>query len=162
MPAIIAEEIEDRLWSEVDKGRIGMLVLAGERLRAQPISVFGERADGQLWFFGRQDSELARVVGEGAEAAFVVQSRDLDLQGCVRGRLVEDRDRIDRYWGAWMEAAFPEGKDDPQLTLFRLDGREAEVWLTESDAVHHAWDLTRSGMQGERPDLGDSRRLDLH
>src|SRR6476469_7483410 len=107
MPAIIVEEIEDRIWSEIDKGRVGMLTLAGERPRVQPTGAFAERAEGRLWFFSYRDTDLARAAGEGAEAAFVVMSRDQDLQGCIRGRLVEDRDRdrIERYWGAWMEAA---------------------------------------------------------
>ena len=98
MPEIILEEIEDRLWSEIDKGRIGMLGLAALPMRFEPMTAFAERADGQLWFFSYRDDEIAKLAADGAEAAFVIQSRDQDLQGCIRGRLIEDRDpqRIDR------------------------------------------------------------------
>jgi general stress protein 26 len=164
MPEIIQEEVEDRLWSEIDKGRIGMLGLAALPMRFEPMTAFAERADAQLWFFSYRDDEIAKLAADGAEAAFVIQSRDQDLQGCIRGRLIEDRDpqRIDRYWGAWMEATFPDGKDDQRLTLLRLEGRDAQVWLTEAGQERYAWELGGAGMAGERPDLGDHWRKDLH
>ena len=92
------EEIEDRLWREIDKGRFGMLGLVGEQTQHfQPMTAFVERDDGQIWFFTYRDTELARGVGshrhEGAEAMFVIQSKDQDVQACIGGRLVEDHDQ---------------------------------------------------------------------
>jgi general stress protein 26 len=158
------EEIEDRLWAEIDGGRFGMLGLSGQRMHFQPMTAFAEKADGQIWFFTYRDTDLARRVGEGAEAMFIVQSRDQELQGCIGGRLTlaHDTERIDKYWGPMIAAWFAGGKDDERLTLLRFDCRDAQVWLTEAGPLKYAWEVARSNMKGERPDLGEQRRLDLH
>ncbi|HET9159591.1 MAG TPA: pyridoxamine 5'-phosphate oxidase family protein [Caulobacteraceae bacterium] len=158
------EEIEDRLWAEIDKGRFGMLGLSGSRMHFQPMTAFAEKVDGKIWFFTHRDTDLARRVGDGAQAMFIVQAKDQDLQACVGGLLVEDRDRdrIDKYWDPMIAAWFPEGKQDEGLTLLRLDCHDAQVWLTEAGPLKYAWEVARSNLKGERPDLGEQRHLDLH
>jgi general stress protein 26 len=169
MSELSQDEIEDRLWREIDKGRFGMLGLTGVRHpHLHPMTAFTEREDGQIWFFTYNDTELARGVsggdGEGAEAMFVIQSKDQDLQACVGGRLIEDRDqdRIEAYWNPMVAAWYPEGKDDPRLTLLRFDCRDAQVWLTEAGPIKYAWEVAKANMTGHRPDLGEQARLDLH
>lgn len=159
------EEIEDRLWSEIDRAGFGMLGLVGTRHHFQPMTAFTEKPAGLIWFFARRDSELARMIGaEGADAMFVVQSRDQGLQACLGGRLTlsHDLERIDRFWGPMVSAWHPHGRDDPDLTLMRLDCVDAEVWLTEAGPRKYAWEVARSNMHGERPDLAERAHLRLH
>ena len=73
-----------------------------------------------------------------------------------------DQDRIDKYWGPMVAAWYPEGKDDPRLTLLRFDCRQAQVWLTEAGPIKYAWEVARAHMGGGRPDLGQQSTLDLH
>ena len=173
MSELSQEEIEDRLWREIDKGRFGMLGLTGVRHpHFHPMTAFTEREEGQIWFFTYRDTELARGVaasaqqelGDGGEAMFVIQAKDQELQACIGGRLVEDRDqdRIDKYWGPMVAAWYPDGKEDPRLTLLRFDCREAQVWLTEAGPIKYAWEVARAHMGGGRPDLGQQATLDLH
>jgi len=127
-----AEEIEDRLWAEIDKGRFGMLGLVGQSMHFQPMTAFTERPEGKIWFFTYRDSDLARKVGDGAKAMFVVQSKDQDMQACVGGLLTQDHDvdRIETFWGPMIAAWFPEGREDPRLTLLRFDCSDAATWTS--------------------------------
>ena len=159
-----SDEIEDRLWAEIDKSRFGMLGLIGQGMHVQPMTAFAEKPEGKIWFFTYRDTDLARRAGDGSRAMFIVQSKDQSLQACVGGLLSQDRDpdRIEKFWDPMIAAWFPEGKQDPRLTLLRLDCTDAQVWLTEAGALKYAWEVARSNMKGERPDLGEQRRLDLH
>jgi general stress protein 26 len=161
---LTTEEIEDRLWAEIDKGRFGMLGLVGQSMHFQPMTAFTEKTEGKIWFFTYKDSDLARKIGDRAKAMFVVQSKDQDMQACVGGVLSIDHDvdRIEEFWGPMIAAWFPEGKEDPRLTLLRLDCSDAQVWLTEAGPLKYAWEVIRSNLKGGRPDLGEQRRLDLH
>jgi general stress protein 26 len=152
--------VQTRLWDQVETQHIGMLGTAGQHF--QPMTAFVDRGDNTLWFFAYRGSEVVEAAGDGAPAMFVFQGKD--LYACIRGRLraSEDRERLDRYWSPTVAAWYPEGKDDPRLTLLRLDADDAEVWITEAGPVRFAFEIAKANARHERPDLGGQARLDLH
>lgn len=159
------KDMEDRLWKETKKVSHGMLGLTGGRGgHFQPMTPFAEDETGQIWFFTRDDTDFARSVGDGADAMFIIQSKDQNAQACIGGRLVRDHDdaRIERYWNPVVAAWYPNGKADPHLTMFRLDCRDAQMWLSEGGPVKFAWEIARANMTGRTPDVGESVSLDLN
>jgi general stress protein 26 len=158
-------EMQDRLWKEIDKGRTGMLGLVGEapHQHFQPMTAFAEPETGQIWFYTRTDTDLAKAVADGGEAMYIIQSKDQELQACIGGRLSlsHDRARIEKYWGPVVAAWYPEGKDDPRLTLLRLDCRDAAIWLSEAGPVKFAYEIARANMSDKEPDLGGRANVNL-
>ncbi len=159
-------DVQDRLWSEIKKARYGMLGVVGGQpaQHFQPMTAFPEREDGALWFFTRRDTDIARAAeGDGASVMFIVQAKDQDFQACIGGRLVQDfdRERMDRYWNPVVAAWYPEGKDDPRLTLLRLDASDAQVWVSDSGGGKFAYEIAKANMTHREPDLGDTAHLDL-
>src|SRR5690349_2440011 len=114
-------EIEEKLWKAIEHHKTGMLGLSGERDHFQPMTAFAEPETGTIWFFTSKDTDLARAAALGAEVMFTFQSPH--LYACIGGRVSHDHDaaRIDKFWNPSVAAWFPEGKDDPSLTLLRLD-----------------------------------------
>jgi general stress protein 26 len=159
------EELQEQLWKEIKKGHLGMLGLVGDApiQHFQPMTPFIEPTNGEIYFFTRTDTDLARAVGDGAEAMFIVQSKDHTLQACVGGRLDlrADRERINRYWNAIVAAWYPGGRDDPELTLLRLRARDAQVWLSDHGPLKFALEIARANATHREPDVGQSERLDL-
>jgi general stress protein 26 len=52
-----------------------------------------------------------------------------------RASLVRDREKIEELWNPDCEAWFPQGIDDPQLALLRVDATKAEYWDFESSTM---------------------------
>lgn len=158
-------DLQDRLWKETEKARYGMLGLVGKApaQHFQPMTAFCERHNGQIWFFSRTDTDLARAAAEGGEAMFIVQAKDQGFQACMGGRLsaVQDRQRIETYWNAVVAAWYPEGKDDPRLTLLRLDLDDAQVWLSETNPVAFGLQIAKANMTHTEPDVGESASVRL-
>ena len=158
-------ELEQRLWKEIGKVRFGMLGLVGRAPAAhfQPMTAFSEEETGQIWFFTRSDTDLAGQVGQGADAMFVIQAKDQGFQACVGGRLTQTRDaaRIDKYWGPVVAAWYPDGKDDPRLTLLRFDLSDAQVWLSETNPVAFGLQIAKANLTHREPDVGISAPVDL-
>ena len=136
------------------------------------MTAFAEPENHLIWFFTRDDTQLAKTVandygaGErigGADAMFVVTSRDQDLQACLGGRLTLtlDRTRIDKYWNAVVAAWYPEGRGDPRLSMLRFETRDAQVWLTEAGPMRFAWEIARANLTHREPNLGEQAHLDL-
>lgn len=157
------KSVEERLWREIRKrAGIGMLGLTRSSQHFQPMTAFVEREAGQIWFFTRKDTKLVQEIGDASEAMFVFQ--DDDLQACIGGslHLAYDRARMDKYWNPIVAAWYPQGKDDPQLTMLRMDCADAEVWITDDGLIKFAWEIAAANLKHRTPDVGGHAHLDFH
>lgn len=155
-------EIQDRLWKAVEDHHTGMLGLTHDSHHFQPMTAFVEKDTNTLWFFTRKDTDLAQAVEAGTtDAAFIFL--DKKLQACIDGRITlsHDQARIDRYWNAHVAAWYPDGKDDPSLTLLRLDVSEAAVWITEGGLLKYAFEVAKANVGKSTPDVGERRDLNF-
>ena len=160
-----SQNTETRLWSEIDHARFGMLGLTGPSPAGQfqPMTAVCESDTREIWFFSRTDSQLAREIGEGADAVFLVQAKDQDFQAAVTGRIIVRHDQayIDRHWNPMVAAWFPDGKHDPKLTLLHLSATRANVWITQGGPLKLAWEVGKAIANHTTPDLGDRETVDL-
>ncbi|MBA4792996.1 MAG: pyridoxamine 5'-phosphate oxidase family protein [Phenylobacterium sp.] len=155
--------VERRLWNEIENHQIGMLgVVGGAPHHLQPMTAFAEPDASRLWFFTRDDTDLVREIGDGHSAMFVFQQRD--FRACVAGRLTvrHDRARMDKYWNAVVAAWYPDGKDDPHLTLLCMECADAQVWVSEAGPIRFAWEIAKANATGHQPDLGGRTEVRFH
>lgn len=146
---------EDALWKALKDEKIGMLgVAGGEPRHMQPMTAYGEEDARELWFFTYRDTDLVKDVGAGHAAMFCLVTDD--VYACLGGRLEEqfDRERMERYWNPVVAAWYPDGKDDPRLTLLRLSLDDAHVWVSKAGPVKFAWEIAKANATHDTPDLG--------
>ena len=152
-----------RFWDEVEKNQIGMLGLCDRPQSFQPMAAFAERGMGELWFFTRDDTDLATEIEAGdSRGQFLFQSKD--IYAAVHGdlRLRSDPGRMDRYWNAVVAAWRPEGRDDPHLRLACMRLHGADVWIYEGGPVRFPWEIAKANATSRLPDLGGRAHLDFH
>jgi general stress protein 26 len=153
--------VERKLWEDIERHQTGMLGLAGDTA-LQPMTAFVERDGERLWFFTRANTELASQIGQRRAGLFVFQQRE--VQACITGELALQHDvaRIAKYWNAVVAAWYPQGKDDPQLTLISMDCRDAEVWCSQAGPVTFAWEIAMANARKHEPHLGGRANLHFH
>jgi general stress protein 26 len=164
MTAQAHDDVAQRLWREIDKVKIGMLGLSGDPPRhMQPMTAFCDEGGGPIWFYTRNDTDLARETGAGHAAMFCLMSKDHEFIACIAGRLAldHDRERIDRFWNPVAGAWFPEGKDDPALTMLRFDPEDAQVWLSRANPVRFGFEVAKANLTRSPPDVGSREHLRL-
>jgi general stress protein 26 len=151
-------ELEKRLWSEIDKARFGMLGLMGGRL--QPMTAFCDKERGAIWFFTRRTTDLARMTGAGHDAQFCIVARDQEFQASIGGVLTPDHDRakIWAFWNPIVSAWFPDGRDDPELTLLKLSPIDAQVWVMRGGPLRFGFEILRANVTHTEPPLRDENR----
>jgi general stress protein 26 len=163
------DDVEQRLWREIEKVRTGMLGLVGGPPRhMQPMTAFADNEDdktkgGAIWFFCRKDNDMLREAGAGHAAMFTLLTKDDDFVACIGGSLREDHDRarIERFWNPVVGAWYPEGKDDPNLTLLRFDPKDAQVWISRGGAIRFGWEIAKANLTKTLPDVGESTHINL-
>lgn len=151
------EAAEKRLWSEIDKLHTGMLgIVDGEPQHFQPMTAFADREAGRIWFFTRTDTDMAQDVATARQAMFIMQSKDQEMQACISGQLVQqlDRAKLEEFWNPHVSAWYPEGKDDPRLTMLCLQADEARIWLSEVGPIRYMFEVAKANTMGKEPDIG--------
>lgn len=100
-----------------------------------------------LFFFTARDNRLA--AGGAAMAQFV--SKGHDFFACLAGTVSVDNDpaQIDKLFSSQVEAWFPGGRNDPDLTLLRYDVSSAELWETDISLKGRVKMLFGGKMAGE-------------
>jgi general stress protein 26 len=162
--ALNDDEVRDRLWQEIKDARYGMLGVVGSHEHFQPMTAFLEKDDAVLWFYTRKDTDIARTSQDArTEAMFIIQSKDQDFQACIGGRLVQDggREVVDRYWNPMVAAWFPDGKDDPYLTMLKLECRSAAIWLADAGRAKYTLEVAKANLTGQTPNVGQHREVPL-
>lgn len=107
-----------------------MIGLDDDHQHSEPLTAqIDDDRPNTLYFFTGKDNRVAS--GGAAMAQFV--SKGHDFFACLAGKVTVDNTpaEIDKLWSKHVEAWFPGGRDDPNLTLLRFDISSAELW--ESD-----------------------------
>ena len=135
------QKLEQQFWDALGSDMTVMLgIVGGEESHMRPMTaqLLDDHSNGAIWFFTSNETELARELsGGGRSALLTFASKGHDLFATVHGALRIDNDRavIDKLWSPFVAAWFEHGKDDPKLTLLRMDAREAEIWSDASSLL---------------------------
>ena len=157
-------ELRERLWKELDKARIVMLgLVSGEPHHMQPMAAFGDKADDAIWFFTKRDTDLVADTGGSHLAMVCLMAKDIEFQACIQGELMPDHDRakIDKFWSPFVSAWYPDGKDDPDLTLMKLDPHDARVWVASRGPFTYPLQIAKANATHTLPDVGGKADVKL-
>lgn len=157
-------EAEAEFWKHLKHSNTGMLGIDQPGYHSQPMTAFREEQTGTIWFFTRDDTDLARDAAvPGQTAMFTYGSKDQEVWACLHGDLSvdQDRERIDRFWNPIVAAWYPDGKDDPHLSLLRFDADDGQVWVSKKGPVRFAFEIAKANLTKTLPDAGDTAKVNL-
>lgn len=99
-------------------------------LRSRPMVTEQVSADGELWFFLSEDSEAAHDLAEeqGVNVSYAKPESDHYVSVTGQASLVKDRKKLQELWDTELTRYFPNGLEDPQLTLLCVRIETAEYW----------------------------------
>jgi len=136
----------------------------GGDLHSRPMSSNGDiDEDGDLWFFtsasSHKVSEIEKLPKVNVSFADPDNQRYVSVSGTAQ--LVRDREKIDELWRPEFKIWFPEGKEDPEVALLRVNLEKAEYWDSPSSTIGYALSFVSSLVTGKQPDLGENRKVNL-
>jgi general stress protein 26 len=108
-------------------------VATGESGGARPMNVRKVDDDGNLWFLSASDSHKNRELAADARVQLYFQgsphSDFLQLNG--KATVSRDRAKIEELWGPLVKNWFTGGKDDPRITVIKVEPEEGYYWDTK-------------------------------
>ena len=130
-------------------------------LVSRPLAVLQHDFDGTVWFFTADPSPKADDVAhdEHVNVAYVDGASVVSLSGTAT--VEHDQARIDEFWNPWVEAWFPDGKDDPHVALLKVDATSAEYWHVDKPGIVRGIESIKALITKTPPDVGDNRTVEL-
>lgn len=98
------------------------------KLTARPLTVQEAEFDGDLWFIVGRSASVSRQIAAQPAVGVSLSSDDAWVSLAGRAELVDDLERLKEYWSPSVEAWFPDGPEDPAVTLLRVDAISGEYW----------------------------------
>jgi general stress protein 26 len=119
--------------------------------------------DGVLWFFTRASSHKVLEVQETDEVnvAYASPGKHTYVSVSGRARLVRDRSKARQLWSSSLKTWFPDGLDDPDLALLRVDVEKAEYWDAPSSTMLHLFGMAKAALTGKPSEGGENKKLKL-
>jgi hypothetical protein len=158
------QEMEARLWKDLEDHKVGMLGLTGGKpQQLQPMTGLLGRRDPQSLVLhlerhrpggrGRPRSRRpVRLHQQGPLAVGLARRRPDPGAGPQPHR--EVLEPLRRRW-------FPNGKDDPKLTLLRFHPVEADIWINDKGPVRFGLEILKGNAPGKTADGGAREHLEL-
>lgn len=86
--------------------------------------------DGTLWFFSKRDSFKNHDIenDQHVNLAYAEPSSQHYASVCGRAIISNDKAKMRELWNPMLKAWFPEGVDDPEITLIGVQVESAELW----------------------------------
>ena len=143
---------------------IAMLTTEGTDgvLHSRPMATQKAEFDGSLWFLTRHNSGKVSEILHDSEVNLTYTDGNhsfVSLSG--KAEINQDRSKIDELWSPLHKAWFPEGKDDPEITVLVVRVKEAEYWEAPANAIVRNVKILSAALTGGKVTAGEHEKVIL-
>ena len=120
-----------KLVKMIEAADVGMLTTEDKngRLRSRPM-VTQRAEEGILWFFSARDTPKILEVQKDSEVNVSYSDPSKEVYISVSGvaRAFQDPAKVRELWSSDAQRWFPDGPDDPSITILKVQITQAEYW----------------------------------
>lgn len=135
----------------------------GDQLRSRPMSTQQYDLDGDLWFFTRDNTRKIEELESDQRicAAYSNPSDNIFVSISGKAEISYDRAKMEELWNPILKAWFPEGLEDPNICLLKVNVEQAEYWDASSSMLVQIAGFIKALATGTEADYGENKKLVL-
>lgn len=148
----LVEDIKTAMLTTVDTN--------GE-MRSRPMSTTEIQNDGVLWFFTYADSPKTQEIDhDGHVNISYVGKNETYVSVSGKAATIRDRNKIEELWNPILDAWFEKGKDDPNISLIRVEPHMAEFWDSPS-GLKKTYEMAKAMVTNGKFDKGQNEKINF-
>lgn len=155
-------EHKAKVWNMIKAIKVGMLTteVAGS-LHARPMHIVQNEYVGTLWFFTSKASAKVFEIKKDRDVCMTFASVETETYVSLTGSatITQDRKLIEKYWNPFVAAWFPDGKDDPEVSLIQIHVRAGEHWDATSSKVIQLFEVAKANLTESTLDMGENEQF---
>ena len=144
------------------KGRICTFSTVNDlgQITSRPMTLQQSEFDGDTWFFAARSSDKMQEILTNPQVNIAFNSGNdwVSLSGSAEQ--VDDIDKMEELWNPVLQAWFPDGVADPELTLIKVHAETAEYWDGANKLVQ-LFGMAKAAITGEQAELGNNNTIQL-
>jgi general stress protein 26 len=125
-------------------------------LTTRPMSVQKVCDQGNFWFLSPSDSDKNQEIAVDPRVQLFISNTSnyefLSVYG--KATISRDRKKIEEFWSDIAKAWFPEGKDDPRVTVIKVTPEEGFYWDTKDGKLVSMIKILASAVSGKTLEEG--------
>jgi len=140
-----------------------LTTIDGGKLRSRPMSTQELGENGELWFFTRDNTHKMDEIAADNRVNVAYSKPDDNTYVSVSGSasLSKDRAKMEELWSPILKAWFPDGLEDPNICLLKVDVEEAEYWESTSSTIVQLAGFVKAMVTGQEADYGDHGKVNI-
>lgn len=132
-------------------------------LTTRPMSVQKVCDQGNFWFLSASDSDKNQEIAHDPRVQLFISNTSnyefLSVYG--QASISRDRQKIEELWSDIARAWFPEGKDDPRVTVIKVTPEEGFYWDTKDGKLVSMIKILASAVSGKTMEEGVEGTISL-
>lgn len=137
-------------------------VTGGNSLHSAPLMTQEVDFDGSLWFIISRNSQKASDIHteNRVNVIYAGHSKYISITGFAE--LVDDQpEKVRELWSKAYEVWFPQGPNDPNVQLLRIDVEKAEYWEGHSNPIAKIIEFVKLTTGSRHIKMGNHGELNL-
>ena len=130
--------------------------LSFDPIPARPMSTRQVDDEGNIWFFSRSTStKNAEIQRDNRVQLFYSNPGSVEfLNVSGKATIIIDRQKANELWSVWAKTWFPDGIDDPELTLIKVEPLDVHYWDTKNNRMISLLKIVAGAIAGKEMDDG--------
>ena len=128
---------------------------------SRPMALQDKPFDGTLWFLTRGSSEKVDEVQTDRNVTLTFADPSNQKYITLKGRasVSSDRAKVHELWNNMYKAWFPNGPEDPEISVLRVDVSDGDYWEASSSKVVFYAKYALASVTGGQVSVGESGHL---
>jgi len=123
-----------------------------------------DKWDGTLWFFTKKSSpkvgEIQQNLGQ-VNVSYSDPNKMSFISVSGKAELVDDKAKLKELWSSYLKVFFPQGLDDPDLTLMKVTANYGEYWDSPSSKMVQLYAMAKAAATKNPKALGENEKVDI-
>jgi general stress protein 26 len=132
-------------------------------LNSRPMSTLEVDDAGTFWFMSGKGSHKNEEIFDDPEVQLFYSNSGSSEYLSVYGyaEIIKDRKKLEELWSPIAKTWFNEGKDDPELTIIRVQAADAYYWDTKNGKMVQLIKIASGAIMGKPTDDGVEGKIIL-
>ncbi len=151
----MSDRPRDHVRSLLAEFETAMLVTRAQNgeLRSRPMVIADLEGDAELWFVTSVASGKISEIADESQVNVALSGPRAFVSISGVASVVGDQKLREKLWKESFRVWFPEGKDDPEITLIRVVPDTVEYWdMHGRYGLKQAWQMARALLRREKPE----------
>ena len=130
---------------------------------SRPMGTADVDDDGNIWFFTDEYSPKATEIEQVSEVSVTYSDPHHHTYLSIAGEasFIDDKEKMKELFNPFVKAFFPEGLDDPRLTLIKIKPSAAEYWDSSSSKMVILFNMLKAVVTGKQYDKGKHGSIEV-